>query len=508
MRERGQCIAGDPQSVWPDTVIVFIVSGLLATLFASVGYITFVSNSGNYTQYALTLVRGEFNPNLAERAIGYPALLILTGFGATGSLAGILALQALTGAAIPAIAAATLQPVNRWVAIVTSATLILSLTPFMFINMIYPDQFYVFLLIVIAAMLSRWLIVEKPLWLYLACVFCLFLAWVRPAGLALMPLCIGLAVLYRRRHVLHAVIGTAAIALILVATDHVERRGSGRSYIGEQAFFNAYLWSDGLANAFSMNEDAKELRTKLKSFFETNPGIDLRQSGSRVPDEEYELFFGRFSGKPDAQVDAMFARPRLCYYWRIAGALPEVEADGILLRATLRHYWEHPWQLFRSTLSTYAGLVLGPAWRFNSHDCGFSHREKTNFEPFTRGGIIPIPERDAIMSLDMFAIKTRAMPEWMLWVQRYFAVEYSLLLPTTYILMLIGVAGFARSPGAPRAVAVVTFGIHSINTLLLSMLVDPQFRYQVQNVPLAIVGAGIGLYRLTTIYQMCSKSLK
>jgi hypothetical protein len=86
-------------------------------------------------------------------------------------------------------------------------------------------------------------------------------------------------------------------------------------------------------------------------------------------------------------------------------------------------------------------------------------------------------------------------------------VEYSLLLPTTYILMLIGVAGFARSPGAPRAVAVVTFGIHSINTLLLSMLVDPQFRYQVQNVPLAIVGAGIGLYRLTTIYQMCSKSL-
>ena len=64
-----------------------------------------------------------------------------------------------------------------------------------------------------------------------------------------MPLRIGLAVLYRR-HVLHAVIGTAAIVLILVATDYIERRGSGRSYIGEQVFFNAYLWSDGLADAF------------------------------------------------------------------------------------------------------------------------------------------------------------------------------------------------------------------------------------------------------------------
>ena len=49
MRERGQRLAGDLQSVWPDAVIVFIVSTLLATLFASVGDINFVSDSGNYT---------------------------------------------------------------------------------------------------------------------------------------------------------------------------------------------------------------------------------------------------------------------------------------------------------------------------------------------------------------------------------------------------------------------------------------------------------------------------
>jgi hypothetical protein len=86
-----------------------------------------------------------------------------------------------------------------------------------------------------------------------------------------------------------------------------------------------------------------------------------------------------------------------------------------------------------------------------------------------------------------------------LWVRRVFAAEYFVLVPISYFLMVIGVVGFIAVPGPARTISLVVFGLHSMNVLALSVLVDPQFRYQAQSIPLAIIGAGIGIYRLATI---------
>jgi hypothetical protein len=44
VRQGSQRVAGDRQ--WADTLMVIIVSGLVATLFALVGYISFVDDAG------------------------------------------------------------------------------------------------------------------------------------------------------------------------------------------------------------------------------------------------------------------------------------------------------------------------------------------------------------------------------------------------------------------------------------------------------------------------------
>jgi hypothetical protein len=492
-----------------DLWITAVVSGSIALLFLLFGYVEFTTDSNTYLRYAIDMAQHGFDPGLAKRTPGYPAILVLTGYTITGSLIGVLVLQAASGAAIPVITGAILRPISRWVAALTSAVMILSLTPFQFINRIHPDQFYVFMMVVIAALICRWLLSDRPLWLYLSCFSCLLASSLRPVGAVLVLACFGLAVC-RRRHLGHAAVCAALFLAVMVGLPKFERGQADKSFIGQQAFFNAYMWSDGSVDAFSSGTAAQELRGNLREFFAKNPTKEekARLAGPQPPDEAYEHLFGRFDGNPDAQVTEMFARPQMYYYWIIA-ILSEQEwpdGDRILLRATLQHYWQHPWQLVRSILQTYRGLTLGPPWTFTLAGYGFDAVEEQPvfFEPMHRDkGIVPTPERHSVTAatLAVFANKAKPTPVWALWVQRVFAADYFVLVPISYFLMVIGAVGFIGVPGPARTISLVVLGLHSINVLALSVLVDPQFRYQAQSIPLAIIGAGIGIYRLATIWR-------
>jgi hypothetical protein len=492
-----------------DLWITAVISGSIALFFLLFGYVEFTTDSNTYLRYAIDIAQHRFDPGLAIRTPGYPAILVLTGYTLTGSLIGVLVLQAASGAAIPVLAGAILRPISRWVGALTSAVMILSLTPFQFINRIHPDQLYVFMMVVIAALICRWLLSGRPLWLYLSILSCVLASSLRPVGAVLALVCFGLAVC-RRRHLGHAAVCAALFLVVVVGLPKLERGQADKSFIGQQAFFNAYMWSDGSMDAFSTGTAAQELRGNLREFFAKNPTKEekIRLGGPQPSDEAYEHLFGRFDGNPDAQVTEMFARPQMYYYWTIA-ILSEQEwpgGDGILLRATLQHYWTHPWQLVRSTLQTYRGLTLGPAWTFTLVGSGFDAvgEQPIFFEPMQRDkGIIPTPERQSVTAttLAMFANKAKPTPVWALWVRRVFAADYFVLVPISYFLMVVGVVGFIAVPGPARTISLVVFGLHSMNVLALSVLVDPQLRYQAQSIPLAIIGAGIGIYRLAAIYR-------
>ena len=236
-----------------------------------------------------------FDPSLAKRTPGYPAILVLTGYTFTGSLIGLLVLQAATGAAIPVIAGAILRPISRWVAALTSAVMILSLTPYQFINLIHPDQLYVCMMVVIAAFICLWLLSNRPLWLYLSHAFHAFWRvrfdpW---GGVVLALACFGLAIC-RRRHLGHAAVCAALSLAVMVGFPKFERGQADKSFIGQQAFFNAYLWSDGLVDAFSSGTPARKLRGNLSEFFSKNPTKEekIRLGGLQPPDEAYEHLFG------------------------------------------------------------------------------------------------------------------------------------------------------------------------------------------------------------------------
>jgi hypothetical protein len=497
-----------------DFWIIAGISTAAAMFFSFAGYREFPGDAHTYTQYAVSMAHAHFTPSLAFRTPGYPAILDLTGFAITRSLRAILVLQALAGAAIPVVAFMVLRPINRWLARLTALAMIVSLTPYLFINRIYPDQFYIFMLVVLAAVAARLAISDRPLWLYLATASCLLLGWLRPVGFVLILVCIGMVAL-RRRNLGHAVLCAALFVLAMFGLPKLERGKADKTFIGRQAFFNAYMWSDGVPNAFSSGTAALEMRADLKQFFSTDPSVGrIRQLGTPPSDAAFQQLFGRFAGHPDDQVAAMFQRPHVQYYWIISTLstlgppqlLPNekewMNGDRMLLQATLHYYWNHPWQVVRSTLLTYRGLTLGPAWRFMATGYGFDGiaREQIRFDPAQPGlGVVPTPQHDYVDSGRLFSDEAAAPAVRMRWIQRAFAAIYTFLVPASYLWMMFGIVGFIGVPGPARAVSLTAFGVHSINALALSLLVDPQFRYQAESVPLAIMGAGIGLYRLATL---------
>src|SRR5580704_16584045 len=86
-----------------DLWITAAISSSMAVFFLFFGYVEFTTDSNTYTHYAIEMVQGNFDPSLAIRPPGYPAMLVLTGYTISGSLIGVLILQAASGAAIPVI---------------------------------------------------------------------------------------------------------------------------------------------------------------------------------------------------------------------------------------------------------------------------------------------------------------------------------------------------------------------------------------------------------------------
>ena len=77
-----------------------------------------------------------------------------------------------------------------------------------------------------------------------------------------------------------------------------------------------------------------------------------------------------------------------------------------------------------------------------------------------------------------------------------FATLYFVVLPTSFVLMVIGVVGMIWLPWRLKAAPVAVLALQSCNKWALAILLDPQFRYQLAAVPLAIARAGFGIHAL------------
>lgn len=508
---------------------VFAVSLAASLTISTLGFLVRYGDGHSYTDYARGLLSGVLDGNLYYRTPGYPLLLIATGATA-GTFAGLLLAQAVAAAMIPLASYGIIARISQPIGVTVAFASIASLVPFVYVNTVYPDQAYIVLLVLSSFFLARWLAFADASRanLYALAIVSDLLYWMRPIGLTVTITCFLLAALKRRYMISWLVCVTAIVGVHAgwhaYQATHTVNGTSQRSMLGRQLFFKAYMWSDGMNAPFSPQQGpaTAALRSRLTALFADSAHKSelekkwgaIKDWGFPMTDAAYHEMFGRFDGNPEAQVAAIFELPNAKYFY-VMFIASDVEfgpaADRLFLRAAIEQFLTNPLQTARAIIGTYWALVFGPAWQINYYHMPsrFSSPIRDLEEDLPvlevlgpKPGTICTTNREA--SAPTGYTRCEQSP-WMVMLANWFSVTYPIVLPGSFILMVIGVVGLISQRTPARTSVLCCFAIHTVGELSLSPFVDPKFRYQFECVPLAMMAAGFGLLVLR---QLGARSLR
>lgn len=302
--------------------------GLVATtFFLYVGVFTFPGGAYQFLDYANGLVMGNAAPQAFSRDIGYPLLLIMGGYPATHSFAGITLIQAAMAWAMPLLVHGTVGPQHPKAAYLAGLLTIASLAPYLFMKMIHHDQAYVFFSTLGVFLSARYLRSGTLTTLYLLLGALIAASLTRPAGNLLVVPLLLLMWVYRPSAWKHYLICTVAIAAVFgVYSTHRSRvlgptaEGESRSYAGRQIFYNLYVNSREFGARFdeSLGPATQTLFKRVRDLLKNGAltGAKMREfyAAHGYPPVASEFLFTRYQGRDEEFIAALKNSPNHDYY--------------------------------------------------------------------------------------------------------------------------------------------------------------------------------------------------
>jgi hypothetical protein len=477
---------------------VLLASGVVALWFAVSGGFVFFEDGASFFDYAVSLL--EFRVDPYFRTIGYPLLIMLSGFPWTGSVVPLLALQASFAALTPWLALRTFAWFDRTAGVVAGVLCLASLTPFFFQNVFYHDGaclFFGFLAITFAA---GWFARQKLIYLYLSLGSAAFAYLVQPAVIGFIVGCAGAFLIFalsRGRQLKHVGAALAIVAAIVAAVSvfhswSLRQSGSQvHSLLGRQLFLNAYLRSGPYGGFDATGSAAQALRRKLIDYFDGQAsGAAKNVIVANVEEQDYQILFAPY-------VQRMFAHPNYVYFETllILTDEPNGVGDEFYLDASLEYIFDHPLIVLGYFWDDFVSLVSGPAWACRGRQVFPACRifEPVVFFPAVSNIVLAsneLPDR-AYQFLISRAVSDHALVRSadFVWRQVYYTLRLPLL-----IFMLIGWAASLRQRLPLRWPLTAAVIAYVVNVGITSLLVEPMFRYQVSCLALCTFAAGPGIY--------------
>ncbi|MGQ0675341.1 MAG: ArnT family glycosyltransferase, partial [Rhodospirillales bacterium] len=371
-------------------MLLFLGAVCQAVYFVAVP-LTFECDAASYYSFAQSILRrgGSYSH---YRAPGYPLVLALSGAVWPGTFIPLLLLQALLGAAMPAIFYRCLYGMSRRAALAGALMLIASAIPFTAAKLILTEQLYTALVLLAVMCLAQYHDRGDPRWAYrfaLVALAALFVRWeaqflVGFGLLGLMAMSLG-----RPRRLRYAVLAAGFVALCLVGYSAARAVfidpalfGSLQNSSGAQMFWRMYSLGDlpfpgaeqhprpGPAGAedaarfpqlvrTSNGPATQRLRDIVAAYARKNPDTyrGMKDQLARLPEDKdgptgwiYEYSFGRFDGDPEALADNIFSAPFFLatepYVYYVTGIarseLGIVEADRLLRDVAIEAVRAHP----------------------------------------------------------------------------------------------------------------------------------------------------------------------
>lgn len=495
---------------------------LVGTLFfLYFGAITFPGGAFQFADYTTALVQGRGAPHLFARDIGYPLLLIGTGYLLTYSFAGVLLAQAAMAWAMPLLVYALLGRGHRVAAYYAGLATILSMAPYLFMTMIHHDQAYIFLSLVTAYWAVRYLTGGRRRDMYIAVVALVLTALTRPAGnLLALPL-LMLFMLLRPANWRHYVAG--ATIVVLCATAYAAHRSAlfadipkeySRSYAGRQIFYNVYVNSAdfGVRVDSSAGPANSRLFAKARALLQTET---LAGEGPILADwyrvqnftSAARIFsFGRFAGQDDRFINELTAHPSHDYFEFFC--LVERD-DAVFLEAAREIAAAHPDYLLRVALRNLKYFLWSPGYahgRFRVRYEGLEP-EQIYFLPMHPDvaasqvrAFVPSPAREQLLAPDpayVRHVRTLVAPLEEAWKRMYHPVNQVTL--TLAVLALLG--ALCGLPRSTRPAVLVLWLMLLYNAVVTCTFAEPNYRYHFFQLTLQIGLAGCGLAAMDAIWR-------
>jgi len=485
---------------------ILAVSTLVATLIAMFGGFVFFVDSVELVNYAARLA--HFGIGSYYYTIGYPLLIMLSGFVWTGSIVPVLVIQTVFAALMPWLAFKTFGPFDWRAGLASGIVCLASLTPFYFQNTFFHDEtslFFGFLSIVFA---SHFFHFRRERYIYLSSASAIFAYLAQPAVIGFFAACWGAFLLlsfYERRHFKHVLVALGIFAVTISGLKAFEKLSMRRdhlvsqpSQLGRQIFFNEYILGspstkfDGVA--------ADRLRTALVRFF-ANPPPGLHQyviGKIGTKKEIYQRLFGRYESQPIQLVNEMFAAPNPDYF-NVMWNLPDLSGqitDRMFLSASLAFIYSHPLAVAGYVWGNLIDFTVGPPWECRGDAVYPACRAEVGaiFYPalsdavtLTRGQVPDHAFR--------FLTTRRASNGWLmqssvgLWQWVYY--DFRLVLLGA---MVLGLAASFWMPSGLRWALGTVVAAYVLVALSYSFLVEPVLRYQVLVISICAFAAGAGGY--------------
>jgi hypothetical protein len=344
----------------------------------------FPGGADQFTRWADALVHGTaLDPHLAQRDVGFPLLIVLSGYTLNGSFIGITIIHAAFGVLIPVLLYLSLYRLSQSVAFFTGLLAIVTLAPFYFVKWMHHDQTYIFFMMLTIALLASYLQTRRYPYLYAFCIAIVAASISRPAGSLLFPLFMLIAYVAVRGKLGHYL----ACALIFVTVTlgylwhryeifDMAHRPATPSYTGQQIFYNVYMNSAefGIRLSPALGPNMADITDALyqKLGRDLRSSIWLTQVLFPVPAEFSEQHIYPYTR--DEFIKRIYEVPNWEYYSILATAEP---VDRKYLLASWEVFRAYPWYFMGYTLRNATVFVLNP---------GYAHT-RYNLNPFGRIGL-------------------------------------------------------------------------------------------------------------------------
>jgi hypothetical protein len=519
---------------------IAIVGLGLATLFLfSDGYIV-PGGASDFTKWADALIDGStLPPAISPRDVGFPLLLVLSGYPITGSFIGITIIHAGFAVLMPVFVYAALRPFSLAIAYYCGQIGNICLGSFQFVKMIHHDQIYVFFTI----LMSMWIILffarANYRYLYLFTIACVAASVSRPAGNLLFPSFLVLAIVASPRpRVIGHYIACATIFVTSIASYQFYRyevfdmghQKSIPSYTGEQIFYNLYQNSReyGITLGPDIGPAMRQLDTALRDalgpvpqendFLRTHitPGLERFTAAAFLPFTRDEL------------MQRIYLVPNWEYYLLLCDAAP---SDQVMLRAAIEVALAHPLYVLRYSMRNFIVFLFHPGYahtRYNLNPFGPVRLDflptLSGVDPSAAAGIAPravqeaklqiLPQekpifRELLSNLDAFAERF-----WTSWYQSFVKIT-AILIVVSWLALACSAVCAIRRPRRGNAIcepvalwsrqsgfsaAALSASLPLLyNTAITAAFAEPDYRYHHFILLVRILVAGFGaiaLFRL------------